>query len=86
MSAPFLSPRGEGSRCTICTAFSAICARGAFLPAPVGVRELGDDIAAFLQCVERERHVELAVQRRLHADLDVVVIDEHGDLQFFLHS
>ena len=24
MSAPFLSPRGEGSRCTICTAFSAI--------------------------------------------------------------
>ena len=25
MSAPFLSPRGEGTRCTICTAFSAIC-------------------------------------------------------------
>ena len=24
MSAPFLSPRGEGIRCTICTAFSAI--------------------------------------------------------------
>ena len=25
ISAPFLSPRGEGMRCTICTAFSAIC-------------------------------------------------------------
>ena len=33
-----------------------------------------------------ERYVELPPQRRFHADLDVVVIDKHRDIQFFLHS
>ena len=56
-----------------------------FLPAPVRVRELGDDFAAFLERVQHRRHVEFAVQCGLHADFDIVKIDEHGDLQFLFH-
>ena len=56
-----------------------------FLPAPVRVRELGDDFAAFLERVEHGRNVEFAVQRALHADFDIVEIDEDGDLQFLFH-
>ena len=59
--------------------------RGAFLPAPVGVSELGDDVAALLQRIEHERNIELALQRRFHADLDIVEVDEDGDVQFFFH-
>ena len=61
------------------------CARGGFLPSPVGVSELGDDFAAFLECVQNRSHVEFAVQRGLHSDFDVVEIDEHGDFQFLFH-
>ena len=60
--------------------------RGAFLPGPVGVGELGDDVAALLQRVERHRNVELALQRDLDADLDVVVIDKHRNIHLLLHD
>ena len=56
-----------------------------FLPAPVRVSKLGDDFAAFLQCVQHGRDVKFAVQCALHADFDIVEIDEHGDLQFLFH-
>ncbi len=54
--------------------------RGRFLSAPVRIRKLGDDFAAFLERVQHRRHVELAVQCGLDADLDVIEIDKHGDL------
>ena len=57
-----------------------------FLPAPVCVRKLGDDFAAFLERVEHGRYIEFAMQRALHADFDIVEIDEDGDLQFLFHS
>ena len=60
-------------------------ARGGFLSAPVRIGELGDDFAAFLQRVQHRRHVEFAVQCGLDADLDVIEIDKHGDLQFLFH-
>src|SRR6185436_15962767 len=61
-------------------------ARGSVLASPVGVSELGHQVAALLERVQRERHVELATQCRLESDLDVVVIDEHRYVQFVLHS
>ena len=61
-------------------------ARGAILASPVGVSELGDDVAALLQRIQRERDVKFAPQRRLQSNLDVVVIDKHRDIQFILHS
>jgi len=48
-------------------------------------RELGDDFATLLQCVQHGSHVEFAVQGGLDADLDIVKIDEDGDLQFLFH-
>ena len=59
--------------------------RGAFLASPVGVGELGDQVSAFFQCVQREGHVKLTAQGGLEPDLDVVVIDEHRDIYFILH-
>ncbi len=85
MSPPFLSPRGEGRRCTICTAFSAMDAGRAFLASPVGVSEFGDQVAALLERIKRERYIKFPPQSRFHADLNIVVIDKHGDVQFFLH-
>ena len=60
--------------------------RGAVLPAPVGVSELGDDVAALLQGVQSDENVELALQRRFDADLDVVVIDKHRNIHLLLHD
>jgi len=60
-------------------------AGGSVLPPPIRVSELGDDIAALLQRIQRQRHIEFAPQRRLESDLDVVVIDKHRDVQFVLH-
>ena len=48
ISPPFLSPRGEGIRCTICTAFSAIGPGRAFLAAPIGIREFRYHVASLL--------------------------------------
>ena len=56
-----------------------------FLPSPVRVSKLCDNFAAFLERIEHGRDVKLAVQCALHADLDIVEIDEDGDLQFLFH-
>ena len=56
-----------------------------FLPAPVRVSKLSDNFAAFLERIEHGRDVEFAVQGALHADFDIVEIDEDGDLQFLFH-
>jgi hypothetical protein len=60
-------------------------ARRAFLPGPVRVSELGDDVAALFERVERHRDVEFTLKRGLDADFDVVVIDKHRDIQLVLH-
>jgi hypothetical protein len=49
ISAPFLSPRGEGNPLHHLYGVSRHLARGAVLAAPVGVSELGDDVAALLE-------------------------------------
>ena len=51
---------------------------------PVAVRNLRDHLAALFDPFEHGGHVELLVQGRLHADLDVVEIDEHREFQTFL--
>jgi hypothetical protein len=48
---------------------------------PVAVGHLGDDFAAFLDRFEDGADIELEVKGGLDADLDVVEIDEHCDLQ-----
>ena len=57
-----------------------------FLASPVGVCDLGDDLAALFQGVQHGGHVEIALQCRFDADFDVVKIDEHCDLEFVFHS
>ena len=52
---------------------------GAF---PVAVGDLGDDLAALLDRFEHGADIELEVEGGLDADLDVVEIDENGNLQF----
>ena len=51
---------------------------------PVGVGDLGDDLAAFLDGVENGADVELVAERRLDADLDVVEVDENRNVQTIL--
>ena len=51
---------------------------GAF---PVAVGDLGNDLAAFLDGLEDEADVELSAEGGLDADLDVVEVDEDGNLQ-----
>jgi hypothetical protein len=48
---------------------------------PVTVGDLGDDLSAFLQGFEDHPDVELRAQRALDSDLDVVEVDENGNLQ-----
>src|SRR5450755_3305062 len=60
-------------------------AGGAFLAAPVGISELGDQVAALLERIQWERYIEFPPERGFYADLDIVVIDEYGDVKFFLH-
>ena len=50
-------------------------------PLPVAVGHLGDDFAALLDAVQNRRNVELRMQRGLHADFDVVEIDEDRNFQ-----
>ena len=47
---------------------------------PVAIGHLGDDFSPFLDTLENRRNVELRMQRGLHADFDVVEIDEHRNL------
>ena len=49
---------------------------------PVAVGDLGDDLAALLDRFEHGADVELEVEGGLDADLDVVEINENGNLQF----
>ena len=51
---------------------------------PVGVGDLGDDLAALLQRFENRADVEMFTERALDADLDVVEVDEDGDVDAFL--
>ncbi len=51
---------------------------------PVGVGDLGDDFATFLDRVEDDSDIELLAQRVLDANLDVVEVDENGDVQTIL--
>ena len=93
MSPPFLSPRGEGSRCTICTACSAFAPLVTVLDnrwyldaAFLALVALCDQVAALLKRIQRQGNIKFAPQSRFHADFNVVVIDKHGDVQFFLHQ
>ena len=86
MSAPFLSPPGRHVALHhpdgVLGQQAAVVA-GAL---PVAVGDLGDDLAAFLDGLEDEADVELAADGGLDADLDVVEVDEHGDLGCFVVS
>ena len=60
-------------------------ARESVLAAPVGISDLGDDLAPLFQSVEHRGHIELALQRGFNADLDVIEVDKYGDLEFFVY-
>ena len=49
---------------------------------PVAVGDLGDDVAAFLDGFEHGSGVEVGAEGGLHADFDVVEVDEDRNLQF----
>ena len=51
---------------------------------PVGVGDLGDDLAALLERFEDDADVEMFAEGGLDADLDVVEIDEDRDVDAFL--
>ena len=51
---------------------------------PVGVGDLGDHLAALLEGVEDDADVEMLAERGLDADLDVVEVDEHRDVETVL--
>ena len=51
---------------------------------PVGVGDLGDDLAALLDGVEDDADVEMLAEGGLDADFDVVEVDEDGDVETFL--
>ena len=84
MSAPFLSPPGrevalhepDGVLREIAAVFAG--AR------PVGVGDLGDDLAALLDRLEDDADVEMLAEGGLDADFDVVEVDEDGDVDAFL--
>src|SRR5262249_7322428 len=46
----------------------------------VGIGDLGDDLAALLECLENDADVEVLAERVLDADFDVVEVDEHSDV------
>src|SRR5262249_41272303 len=48
---------------------------------PVRVGDLADHLAALLDGVEDGADVEVLAKRALDADLDVVEVDENGDVQ-----
>src|SRR5260370_10676542 len=58
---------------------------GALLASPIGIREFCDQVAALFERIQRKRYVEFPPKSGFHTDLDVVVIDEYGYVQFFLH-
>jgi hypothetical protein len=60
-------------------------ANRAFLARPVGVGELGDDVATFFKGIEAKGNSKLAAERALHTDLDVVVVNKYSYILSFLH-
>jgi hypothetical protein len=48
---------------------------------PVTVRGFGNDLASFLERLEHDTDIELAVERALDSDLDIVEVDEDCDFQ-----
>ena len=48
---------------------------------PIPVRHLGDHLAAFFHRFEHGADVEMATEGGLDADLDIVEVDEEGDLE-----
>jgi hypothetical protein len=51
---------------------------------PVGVGDLGDDLAALLERLENDADVEMFAERALDADLDVIEVDENGYVESIL--
>ena len=51
---------------------------------PVGIGDLGDDLAALLERFEDGADVEMLAERGLDADFDVVEVDEDGDVETVL--
>ena len=51
---------------------------------PVAVGDLGDDLAAFLDGFEHRADVEAEAEGVLDPDLDVVEVDEYGNLESFV--
>ncbi len=51
---------------------------------PVGVGDLGDDLAALLERFEDDADVEVLAERGPDADFDVVEVDEYRDVDAFL--
>src|SRR5258708_38856540 len=60
-------------------------AREGVLAAPVGIRNLGDNLTALFQSVEHRGYIELALQRGFDADLDVIEVDKYGDLKLLIY-
>ena len=84
MSAPFLSPPGVRLRCTSRMACCVRCAAVFAGARPVGVGDLGDDLAALLERFEDDADVEVLAEGGLDADFDVVEVDEYRDVETFL--
>jgi hypothetical protein len=51
---------------------------------PVGIRDLADHLAALFDRFEDGADVEVLAERALDANLDVVEVDENGDVQTIL--
>jgi hypothetical protein len=79
MSAPFLS---AGCQVSLDEFGGVLCERAAVIagPRPVTVGDLRNNFAALLERFEHDPNVELATERALDADLDVVEIDKYRNL------
>ena len=75
-----------GRQIALHQADGVLCERAAVLAGarPVGVGDLGDHFAAFLDGVEDGADVEVFAERALDADLDIVEVDEDGNVQTIL--
>ena len=80
MSAPFLSPPGREvalNHLDRVLGHAAAVLAGAL---PVSIGDLGDDFAALFDGFENRTNIEMPVEGTFDADLDVVKVDEYGDL------
>ena len=51
---------------------------------PVAVRDLGNHLTAFFDGFEHRAYVELKAESGFDADLDIVKVDENGNLEFLI--